>query len=89
VQRIGAPGFETADVPGITQGGMVWPHRFRIFCSSLVEEMEDEWEIYNIYRKREDKLIYEMCYSSKKKDCVKYPTSAVPKQTNDKYKTEL
>ena len=25
------------------------------------------------------KLIYEMCYNGKKKDCVRYPTAAVPK----------
>ena len=58
---------------------MVWPNRFRSFCNVLVEEFEDEWELYKTYRKAEDKLIYKMCYSSKDKDCVKNPTPLVPK----------
>ena len=48
--------------------------------------MEDEWEIYQLYRKKGGKLIYEMCYGSKKKDCLRYPTAVVPIQDDDEYR---
>ena len=49
VQRLSAPGFETEQVPGITQGGMKWPWRFKTHCNHLLEEMGEE-EIYSLYR---------------------------------------
>ena len=83
VERIGAPGFETEKVPGVTQGGMVWPHRFRIFCNQLLEEMDDEFELYQMYRKRNDKLIFEMCYNGKTKPCVRFSPTIVPRKPQE------
>ena len=83
VQRIGAAGFETEKVPGMTQGGMVWPNRFKTFCNALLEDFEDEWQVYKLYREAADKLVYTMCYAGKEKSCVKHPTPLVPRKTND------
>lgn len=87
VQRIAAPGFETAEVPGVTQGGMKWPHRFKLYCNHILEQMGSEWELYQLYREKGERLVYEMCYQGAKKDCVRYPTQVVP--TARKSNTEL
>jgi len=84
IPRLSAPGFETEQVPGITQGGMKWPWRFKTHCNHLLEEMGEE-EIYALYRGKDARLIYDMCYDGAKKDCVRYPTPAVPKLKNDEY----
>ena len=79
IARIAAPGFETAEVPGVTQSGMKWPHRFKTFCNRLMEDMGSEWDLYHLFRAKGEKMVYEMCYQGKSKDCIRYPTAAVPK----------
>ena len=54
MQRLSAPGFETEKIPGVTQGGMKWPWRFKTHCNHLLEEMGEE-EIYDLYR---DSMLY-------------------------------
>merc|ERR1712130_28267 len=65
ISRIAAPGFETAEVPGVTQGGMKWPHRFKTFCNRLMEDMGSEWDLYHLFRAKGEKMVYEMCYQGK------------------------
>ena len=47
--------------------------------SLIIDRFLDESKILNLV---DAKLIYEMCYNGKKKDCVRYPTAAVPKRPN-------
>ena len=62
VQRLSAPGFETEQVPGITQGGMKWPWRFKTHCNHLLEEMGEE-EIYSLYRDSKSSILNCIYYS--------------------------
>ncbi|KAK3091920.1 hypothetical protein FSP39_023738 [Pinctada imbricata] len=48
VKRLTGPGTETADAPGIMQGGGRWPNRLRGMCNAYVGELE-EFPIYQGY----------------------------------------
>lgn len=52
-KRLSGPGLETADVPGIMQGGGKWPNRLREMCAMYIGEIGEE-EIYEAYRKEDD-----------------------------------
>ena len=79
-ERISAPGYETDQVAGVTQGGMMWPHRFITKCNQLIEDsFNDEWEIYKYIRNNPSGLVYKMCHQGEKSDCVRFPVSSVAK----------
>ena len=44
-----------------------------------MEDMGSEWDLYHLFRAKGEKMVYEMCYQGKSKDCIRYPTAAVPK----------
>ncbi|XP_033738265.1 marginal zone B- and B1-cell-specific protein-like [Pecten maximus] len=52
-KRLSGPGLETADIPGIMQGGGRWPNRLRETCSMYMGEIGEE-EIYEAYRQEKD-----------------------------------
>ncbi|XP_060084966.1 marginal zone B- and B1-cell-specific protein-like [Ylistrum balloti] len=52
-KRLSGPGLDTADIPGIMQGGGRWPNRLREMCSMYVGEIGEE-EIYEAYLKEKD-----------------------------------
>ncbi|OWF42206.1 marginal zone B- and B1-cell-specific protein-like [Mizuhopecten yessoensis] len=52
-KRLSGPGLETADIPGIMQGGGRWPNRLRETCSMYMGEIGEE-EVYEAYLKEKD-----------------------------------
>ncbi|CAG5097590.1 Oidioi.mRNA.OKI2018_I69.XSR.g15141.t1.cds [Oikopleura dioica] len=75
VERLAANGFETAEIPGVTQGGMSWPRRFKNYCFQIIEEQDSEWQIYNLFNKNKDQMDFELCFNGKNTACWKYPTA--------------
>ncbi|KAK6171539.1 hypothetical protein SNE40_019707 [Patella caerulea] len=46
--RLTGPGLETENVPGVMQGGGLWPRRLQNMCNFIVDQM-DEYEVYQLY----------------------------------------
>ena len=83
VKRVSCPGYLDT-IPGITQHGQFWPQRMRQHCQKMLEEMEDEWNIYEIIRGQKGKgLKFEMCFNGANKDCVRFPTDIGPVSNKD------
>ncbi|CAK8680148.1 marginal zone B- and B1-cell-specific protein-like [Clavelina lepadiformis] len=65
VNRISYPGSEIAEVPGIQQGGGIWPRRLSDMCYGYIEEFE-EYGIYKAHANDLKKGLYQLIC---KKDC--------------------
>ncbi|XP_046359843.1 marginal zone B- and B1-cell-specific protein-like [Haliotis rufescens] len=61
VKRLSGPGLETADVPGVMQGGGKWPGRLQQMCQNYVGELGEE-EIYHAYKEQGKLLEKFLCY---------------------------
>lgn len=60
VKRLSGPGLDSADTPGIMQGGGRWPNRLKQMCGDFVGELGED-EIYNAY-KNNPVLEQYLCY---------------------------
>ncbi|CAH1795509.1 unnamed protein product [Owenia fusiformis] len=56
VKRLSGPGLETADIPGVMQGGGKWPARLMAMCDDYVGEIGED-EIYEAYTKNPKSLV--------------------------------
>lgn len=74
VERLAANGFETAEVPGVTQGGMSWPRRFKNYCFQVIEEQDSEWQIYKLFTDNKNAMDFELCFNGSNTACWKNPT---------------
>ncbi|XP_013421294.1 marginal zone B- and B1-cell-specific protein [Lingula anatina] len=82
VRRMSAPGFETADAPGVMQGGGRWPGRMREMCSAYVGELGED-ELYDRWKKKSDIENY-LCYGKGIRGYCKIKTKkVVPKKKEE------
>ena len=58
--------------------------QYRAHCQKMLEEMDDEWNIYEIVRGKKGKgLKFEMCFNGPAKDCVRHPTDIGPAKKDE------